>query len=77
VEGGVVEYPNYGYSVYNAAQLAAWLGHKVVSAIQFGVAGSNGLVAAERHAREITRELGVEFQIYGFDSGVGLPPPMG
>jgi hypothetical protein len=75
VEGGVVEYPYYGYCMYNAAQLAAWLGHKVVSAIEFGVAGGNGLVAAERHAREITRELGVEFQIYGFDSGVGLPPP--
>jgi hypothetical protein len=43
--------------------------------IEFGVAGGNGLVAAERHAREITRELGVEFQIYGFDSGEGLPPP--
>lgn len=74
-EGGVVEYPQYGYCMYNAAQLAARLGHKAVSAIEFGVAGGNGLVAAERHAREITRETGVEFQIYGFDSAVGLPPP--
>lgn len=74
-EGGVLDYPQYGYCMYNAAQLAVRLGHKAVSAVEFGVAGGNGLVAAERHAREITRELGVEFQIFGFDSAVGLPPP--
>ncbi len=76
LETGVLERPNYGYCMYNAAQLAGRLGHKVVSAIEFGCAGGNGLVAAERHAREITRELGIEFQIYGFDSGAGLPPPL-
>jgi hypothetical protein len=75
VESGVVQRPHYGYCMYNAAQLAAQLGHKVVSVIEFGVAGGNGLVSAESHAREITRELGVEFQIYGFDGGVGLPSP--
>ena len=75
VEGSAVERPAYGYCMYNAAQLAAQLGHKVISAIEFGVAGGNGLVAAERHAREITRELGVEFQIYGFDCAEGLPTP--
>jgi hypothetical protein len=75
VDGSVVEYPYYGYCMYNAAQRAARLGYKVVSAIEFGVATGTGLIAAERHAREITRELGVEFQIYGFDSGAGLPPP--
>ena len=75
VESEVVQYPYYGYCMYNAARLAGRLGHKVVTAIEFGVAGGNGLIAAERHAREITRELGVEFQIYGFDSGEGLPPP--
>jgi hypothetical protein len=75
VETGVVDYPQYGYCMYNAAKLASRLGHKAISAIEFGVAGGNGLVAAERHAREITAELGVEFQIYGFDSGAGLPPP--
>jgi hypothetical protein len=75
VDGGAVERPPYGYCMYNAALLARELGHKVVSAIEFGVAGGNGLVAAENHAREITRELGVQFQIYGFDGGEGLPPP--
>lgn len=75
IDGSVVDRPYYGYCMYNAAQLAAWLGHKTISAIEFGVAAGGGLLSAERHAREITRELGVEFQIYGFDGGVGLPPP--
>lgn len=75
IDYSVVERPHYGYCMYNAAQLALWLGHKVVSAIEFGVASGGGLLAAEQHAQEITREIGVEFQIYGFDSGKGLPPP--
>jgi hypothetical protein len=61
--------------MYQAAILARQLGHKTISAIEFGVAGGNGLVAAERHAREISRVLGVQFEIYGFDSGEGLPAP--
>jgi hypothetical protein len=75
LDSSVPDRPEYGYCMYNAAQLAAWMGHKSVTAIEFGVAAGNGLLAAERHAREITRELGVEFQIYGFDTGGGLPPP--
>lgn len=75
VDASVVNRPYYGYCMYNAAQLARWLGYKTISAIAFGVAAGGGLLSAERHAREVTRELGVDFQIYGFDSGVGLPPP--
>jgi len=75
VDASVVDRPYYGYCMYNAARLGAWLGYKTISAIEFGVAGGNGLVSAERHAVEITKELGVDFQIYGFDSGSGLPRP--
>ena len=67
--------PQYGYCMSVAATLAKRLGHKTISVIEFGVAGGNGLVSAERHAKEISREHGIEFQIYGFDGGVGLPPP--
>lgn len=73
--GNVVERPSYGYCMYHAAILARQLGHKTISAIEFGVAGGNGLVAAESHSKEISKELGVQFQIYGFDTGEGLPAP--
>lgn len=71
----LVDRPHYGHCMYVAARLARSLGHQRFSVIEFGVAGGNGLLAAERHGREITRTCGVEIDIYGFDSGAGLPPP--
>lgn len=68
-----VERPAYGYGMFNAALLARELGYEEISAIEFGVAGGNGLVAMEQIALEVERELGVKFSIWGFDSAVGLP----
>jgi hypothetical protein len=58
-----------------AARLARALGLKRISAVEFGVAGGNGLVAMEDYATRIRNELGVEYQIYGFDLETGLPDP--
>jgi hypothetical protein len=71
---GAVDRPHYGYCVYQAALLARKLGMERISVIEFGVAGGNGLVNLEGHAREVTRLLGVEIDLYGFDTGKGLPP---
>ncbi|GMG87730.1 hypothetical protein MNKW57_20510 [Biformimicrobium ophioploci] len=43
--------------------------------MEFGVAGGNGLVELEKLAQEVEKEFPVEFEIYGFDSGMGLPAP--
>lgn len=67
--------PHYGHSLYHAAILARKLGHGAVTAIEFGVAGGNGLLALEAHAAFVTRETGVNVNIYGFDTGAGMPPP--
>lgn len=72
---GAVERPHYGHCLLHAALLAKKLGHSRVAAIEFGVAGGNGLVALELHAQHIKQETGVEVAIYGFDSGEGMPPP--
>jgi hypothetical protein len=71
-----LERPHYGYCVYNAALLARRLGHKRISILEFGVAGGDGLVSLESHAAEIARLFRVEIEIYGFDSGHGLPEPV-
>jgi hypothetical protein len=55
--------------------LAQKLGQKRISVIEFGVAGGNGLINLEFHAKEVTRITGVEIEIYGFDTGRGLPKP--
>jgi hypothetical protein len=68
-------YPAYAYGMYCAALQAKSLGLNKISAIEFGVGTGNGLIAMEKHAIEIYNLTGVEFEIYGFDSGKGLPKP--
>jgi hypothetical protein len=73
---GAVDRPNYAFLVYQAAQLSARLGHPRVSILEFGVAGGNGLLALEYHAEEIEKLFPVKIDIYGFDTGKGLPEPL-
>lgn len=65
----------YAWGMLQAAALGAALGHKRISAVEFGVAGGNGLVAMEAIAERIESQIDVVFDIHGFDSGAGLPPP--
>jgi len=67
--------PWYAYGIYNAAMLAKALGLAAISVIELGVAGGRGLVAMEKLAEEIEREVDVRIAVYGFDSGAGMPPP--
>ena len=70
-----LERMHYAYILYQAAKLASALGQKRISAIEFGVAGGSGLRWLERHAEAIERIFPVEIEIYGFDTGAGLPAP--
>src|SRR5258708_36733244 len=76
IHWGLVPRPHYAYCLYQAARLAQLLGVPRISALEFGVAGGNGLVVIEQHARWIQRGLGVGLEIYGFDTGEGLPEPL-
>jgi len=58
-----------------AASLAAALGQRRVAVIEFGVAGGNGLLELERVAGWVERRSGVGIDVYGFDTGRGLPQP--
>ena len=68
--------PHYAYCLANAALLAKALGQKRISALEFGVAGGRGLLALEELCPEIEREYGVSIEIWGFDTGSGLPEPV-
>ena len=70
-------YPVYAACMWDAALVADKAGYDAFSVIEFGVAGGNGLVACEYHADAIRRKLGLEVQVYGFDTGHGLPKPSG
>jgi hypothetical protein len=66
---------NYLYGVLHAARLANVLGMPAISVIEFGVAGGRGLLALEQASRHAGDAFGVGIDVYGFDSGRGLPKP--
>jgi hypothetical protein len=75
VENGVRTRPQYLWPLLHAAHAASSLGLPSISALEFGVAGGNGLLALERAAAAATELSGTEVEIYGFDTGTGMPPP--
>jgi len=64
--------PPYAYCAYNSALLAKKLSYNRISFIEFGVAKGNGLLYLENLADRIEKELNIEVEIYGFDTGKGL-----
>jgi hypothetical protein len=70
-----VERPHYGHCIFEAAQLAARLRYPKISVIEFGCGGGNGLLNAEMHIAEIEKIFPVKIELYGFDTGEGLPAP--
>jgi hypothetical protein len=70
---GLVERPHYAYGVRRATELAARLGHRGVTVVEFGVAGGKGLLALAEHARYYAAATGITVRVVGFDGGDGLP----
>lgn len=73
---GAVDRPHYAYCMYNGALLAKKLGYSGISVLEFGVAGGRGLLDLEHHAQKISKFLSIKIDIYGFDTGEGLPEPI-
>jgi hypothetical protein len=67
--------PNYTWPILHAAAIASRRGPERVSVLEFGVAGGSGLVAMEAAAVAAGSALGVGIDVYGFDTGQGLPCP--
>lgn len=77
VDSQATQRPHYSYCLYNAAVLAKSLGLSRISALEFGVAGGNGLKYMIDFSKEIAETLGVTIECYGFDTGKGMPEPDG
>lgn len=73
--GGASFRPHFTWGVLHAAHLARAIGVPRISVIEFGVAGGNGLVSLERIAEHVESVVGVGIDVYGFDTGTGLPKP--
>lgn len=74
-EKGGAQRPDYAWAVLHSASLARQIGIRRVSALEFGVAGGKGLIALERIAQKVGNICGVGIDVYGFDTGTGLPKP--
>lgn len=74
-KGGSSLRPNYLYGVLHAARLASVLQIPAISVLEFGVAGGQGLLALEKGSLFVEEEFGLRIDVYGFDSGRGLPKP--
>jgi hypothetical protein len=66
--------PAYLVGVLQAAEQAKRQGVPVISVIEFGVAGGDGLVALQAEAEAVELATGVRIQVYGFDAGPGGLP---
>jgi hypothetical protein len=65
--------PHYVWGVVSGAYLAQVLKIPRISVIEFGVAGGNGLVTLELIAEKVSKNFGVDIDVYGFDTGTGNP----
>jgi hypothetical protein len=66
----------YAYCILAAADHAKSYGIDRITIMEFGVAAGGGLLNMCWIAERVTRETGVKFDIVGFDSGEGMPPPI-
>jgi hypothetical protein len=74
-ELGALQRPAYTWGLVQGAYLAQMFGISRISALELGVAAGNGLVALDRAAGKVAAALGVGIDVYGFDTGQGLPKP--
>ena len=65
--------PHYETVLLESCKEAKKLGINNVSVLELGVAGGNGIIALEKYKKSIEKYLNIKIDIYGFDTGEGMP----
>lgn len=68
--------PNHAYALLQAARHALANGIQKITVIEFGVATGGGLMNIGRICQRLHKIYGVEFRVFGFDTGEGMPAPV-
>ncbi|MEZ4802161.1 MAG: hypothetical protein R2797_05260 [Gelidibacter sp.] len=68
--------PQHAFGILEAADQAKRLGLKRLSIIEFGVANGAGLMNMVAIAEKVTKITDIVIDIYGFDTGEGMPSPI-
>ncbi|MDE1985078.1 MAG: hypothetical protein KGJ53_01065 [Alphaproteobacteria bacterium] len=63
----------FAFPILHAADKAREAGLKKLTLVEFGVANGAGLLNMCRIAVSVTKVTGVEFEVFGFDTGSGMP----
>ena len=66
---------HHAYCILKCAEEAKRLNINTISLIEFGVANGAGLMNISKLSKKVTKVTGIEFKIYGFDTGAGMPVP--
>jgi hypothetical protein len=66
----------FAFCILYAADQAKKLGLKRLTLVELGVANGAGLLNMCSVAQRVTRETGIQFDVYGFDGGRGMPAPI-
>ena len=66
---------HHAYCLLSQADVARRLGYDRLTVVECGVAAGAGLMNLIQVAKRVTAATGVSFEIYGFDTGTGMPPP--
>ena len=74
VDFDLVVRQQYAFPILYVADAAKRYGYKTATLIEFGVAGGAGLLNMCRIAERTRKATGVEFRVFGFDTGKGMPP---
>jgi len=69
--------PPYAFGLWLATLQAARLGVSTMKVFEFGVATGVGLINLCEICAKMTESTGMKYEIYGFDSDVGMPPLSG
>jgi hypothetical protein len=66
----------FAFSILHAADEARKVGLKRLTLVEFGVANGAGLLNMCSVAERVTKATGIGFDVFGFDGGKGMPPPI-
>ncbi len=67
--------PHYETILFESCLEAKKLGYDEVAVLELGVAGGNGIISLENYKKKIEKICNIRINIYGFDTGEGLPEP--
>lgn len=74
VEYDLVVRQNHAYALLEAADMARRLNYEAISVFEFGVAAGGGLINLQELGKQVTQATGISVDVYGFDTGTGMPP---